>query len=218
MKTILFHGSPGCGKDTQVELLVKNYEFENIGTGNMFREMYSQGDLDGIRAHEYWGKGRWVPNKIVYKMFPKWLKSFDVNKSWAFVSVVRDPGQIPLFEEVLKDIDRELDCFIYFKLSEEAAIERMSLRWVCPNCDTTYHEKYKQEDVKGYCDKCGTKLSQREDDKPERIKMRLLEHDKTIEPILEYYKDKGILIEIDASPGIDDIHTEVVEKLELNKI
>ncbi len=218
MKTILFHGPSGCGKDTQVDLLVKDYEFESIGTGEMFRKMYAQGDLDGIRAHEYWFKGKFVPNELTYTMLNKWVDQFNQDKSWAFVSVVRDPGQIPLFEEVLTDSNRKLDHFVHFKLSEEAAIERMSLRWICPNCDTTYHEKYKKESVNGYCDKCGTKLSQREDDRPERIKMRLMEYNKTIEPILEYYKDKGILIEIDASPTIEEIHTDVVEKLQLNKL
>jgi adenylate kinase len=217
MKTILFHGPSGCGKDTQVELLVKNFNFENIGTGEMFRRMYSQGDLDAIKAHEFWSKGRFVPNELTYKMLKNWVKQFNQDKNWAFVSVVRDPGQIPLFEEVLKDSNKELDHYVHFTLSEEAAIERMSLRWICPNCDATYHEKYKQESVKGYCDKCGTKLVQRVDDQPERIKMRLMEYNRTIEPILKHYKDKGILIEIDASPSIEEIHKEVVEKLGLNQ-
>ena len=218
MKTILFHGPSGSGKDTQVELLVQKFDFANIGTGDMCRVMYSQGDLDGLKAYEYWSKGRFVPNDLIYKMLRVWLRQFDKEKNWAFISVVRDPGQIPLFEEVLKEASRELDNFVHFKLSEELAIERMSLRWVCTNCDATYHEKYKPENVKGYCDRCGTKLSQREDDKPERIKMRLMEYNKTIEPILKYYTEKGTLIEIDASPSIEEIHKEVVEKLSLNQV
>jgi adenylate kinase len=215
MKTVLFHGPSGSGKDTQVELLVKDYDFENIGTGEMFRKMYSEGDVDAINAHRYWSKGKFVPDKLTYKMLKKWIKQFRVDKNWAFVSVVRSPGQISLFDDVLKDANRELNYFVHFMLSEEKAIERMSLRWVCPNCHATYHEKYKQENVKGYCDKCGTKLIQREDDQPERIKMRLREYNKTIDPILNHYRDKGILIEIDASPSIEDIHKIVVEKLKL---
>jgi adenylate kinase len=216
--TILFHGPSGCGKDTQVDLLVEKYNFENIGTGNMFREMYDKADIDGIKAYAYWSKGKFVPNDLVYKMFPNWLKSFDRNKNWAFVSVVRDPGQIPLFDNVLKTIGRELDYFVHFTLSEEAAIERMSLRWMCPNCDHTYHEKYKKESVKGFCDKCGTKLVQREDDKPGRIKSRLEEYNRTIKPILEEYNRRGKLIEIDANPSIDEIHKDIVTKLGLENL
>lgn len=217
MRTILFHGPSGSGKDTQVDLLVKNHNFENIGTGEMFREMYSQGNIDAIKAHEYWSKGKFVPNDLTYRMLNEWVKKFDKNKDWAFVAVVRDPGQIKLFEEVLEENNRELDHFVHFTLSEEKAVERMSLRWVCPNCDATYHEKYHKEQVKGYCDKCGTKLTQRVDDKPDRIKTRIKEYNRTINQIVNYYKDKGILIEIDASPSIQEIHKVVVEKLNLNE-
>ena len=215
MNTVLFHGPSGSGKDTQVEFLVKDYNFENIGTGEMFRQMYSRGDIDGIKAHEYWGKGKWVPDDLTYRMLKKWIRKFSDDKNWAFVSVVRSVGQIPLFEEVLQGSQRKLDSFIHFKLSEESAIERLSLRWVCTNCGMTYHEKYKKEKVHGYCDKCGTKLTQREDDHPDRIKLRMKEYDRTIKPILDYYQKQGILIEIDASPSIEEIHKKLVEQLKL---
>jgi len=216
MKTILFHGPSGSGKDTQVELLERDYNFEGISTGEMFRQMYSQGNIDAIKAHEYWSKGKWVPNELTYKMLGQWVADFNQDKNWAFISVVRDKGQIPLFNELLEKVERKLDAFVHFKLSEEEAIERLSLRWTCSHCGATYHEKYKQEKVKGYCDKCGTKLTQRVDDRPERIKVRMREHERTIEPILKYYEQKGLLIEIDASPSIEEIHKKVVEKLKLN--
>ncbi|MHC1716474.1 MAG: adenylate kinase family protein [Candidatus Dojkabacteria bacterium] len=213
--TILFHGPSGSGKDTQVELLTKNYEFENIGTGEMFRKMYADGDLEAIKAHQYWSKGLFVPNEIVYEMLGRWMNNFDKNKNWAFVSVVRDVGQIQMFDDLLKMQNRTLDKFIHFTLTEESAIERMSLRLVCTNCDSTYHQKYKPEKIKGYCDKCGTILSQREDDKPDRIVKRLEEYSRTIGPILEEYRKRNILVEIDANPGIEEIHENVVRALNL---
>lgn len=213
--TILFHGPSGCGKDTQVDLLVQKYDFENIGTGNMFRSMYDNADIDAIRAYEYWSKGKFVPNDLTYKMLGKWVEKFDKSKNWAFVSVVRDPGQISLFDDILERVGRSLDYFVHFTLSEDVAIERMSLRWVCPRCDATYHEKYKKEKVKGFCDNCGTMLAQREDDKPERIKSRLDEYNNTIAPILGEYGKRGNLIEIDASPSIMEIHEEIIKKLNL---
>jgi adenylate kinase len=218
MKTILFHGAPGSGKDTQVDFLVKSYNFENISTGDMFRDMYSQGNIDAIKAHEYWSKGKWVPNDLTYKMLNEWIGKFNLEKNWAFVAVVRDPEQIPLFENLLQQVGRDLDAVVHFKLSDETAIERLSLRWTCPHCGATFHEKFKQEKVKGYCDKCGTKLTQRVDDRPERIRVRMREHERTIEPILKYYTEKGLLIEIDAEPGIEEIHKDLVEKLKLNEL
>lgn len=215
MKTILFHGPSGSGKDTQVDLLVQKYEFENIGTGEMFRRMYKEGDVEAFKAYQYWSKGQFVPNDLTYSMLNKWVKKFDVNKSWAFVSVVRDPGQIDMFDEMLKSNGRQLDVFVHFLLSEEIALERMSLRWVCPHCESTYHEKYKAESVKGYCDKCGTKLVQREDDEPDKIRLRLQEYKRTVEPIVERYRTRGILLEIDATPSIEVIHEQLIKQLGL---
>jgi adenylate kinase len=213
--TILFHGPSGCGKDTQVELLAQKYNFENIGTGEMFRKMYADGDLEAIKAHQYWSKGLFVPNDLAYSMLNRWVETFDKEKNWAFVSVVRDAGQIPMFDKLLQDHGRTLDKFVHFRLSEESAIERMSLRLICSNCGTTYHQKYKPEKVKGFCDKCGTMLSQREDDQPDKIKKRLEEYNRTITPILDEYKSRNILVEIDANPGIEEIHQNLVATLSL---
>lgn len=215
MKTLLFHGPSGSGKDTQVELLVDKYGFENIGTGEMFRRMYKEADLESIKAYQYWSKGHFVPNELTYSMLGRWVRKFDISKPWAFVSVVRDAGQIPLFDELLKNSERQLDAVVHFTLSEEKAIERMSLRKICPYCDATYHQKYKPESVNGYCDKCGTKLIQREDDQPEKIKLRLREYERTIVPIVQEYSKRGILIEIDASPSIEEIHQQLIAKLGL---
>lgn len=213
--TILFHGPSGSGKDTQAELLVSKFGFDNIGTGEMFRTMYSRGDIDAIKAHGFWSKGAFVPNDLVYKMLSKWVKEFDPEKNWLFVSVVRDVGQILMFDELLKNNNKELDRFVHFVLGEEAAIERMALRTVCTNCGATYHSKYKKEKVKGYCDKCGTILTQREDDQPDRIRKRLQEYNRTINPILEEYRNRGVLLEVDASPSIEEIHANLVNLLNL---
>ncbi|MGI5897730.1 MAG: adenylate kinase family protein [Candidatus Dojkabacteria bacterium] len=213
--TFLFHGPSGCGKDTQVDLLVEQYNFESIGTGEMLRKMLLENDSDAIEADKYVSQGKFVPNEIIYRMLPKWLDKYDPTKNWAFVSVVRDVGQIPLFDDLLEKKGRKLDKFVHFTLSEEAAIERMSLRWYCPKCAATYHDKYKPEKEKGYCTKCSAKLEKREDDQPEKIKERLKEYNRTIQPILEEYRKRGILIEVDASPSIDEIHKNVVKVLNL---
>lgn len=215
--TILFHGPSGCGKDTQVELLVQKYDFENIGTGEMIRKMYADRDEDAVIATEkYTSKGLFVPNGIIYnKMFPKWLERFDSKKNWAFVSVVREVGQIDLFDNLLDLKDRKLDLFIHFTLSAETAIERMSTRTYCANCGATYHPKYKREKLNGVCDRCGGILTQRDDDKPEKIKKRLEEYNRTITPILEKYKERGILVEVDAAPSIETIHQEILKILNL---
>jgi len=148
-------------------------------------------------------------------MFPKWLAKFNPTKNWVFVSVVRSQGQIALFDSVLAELNRPLDAFVHLKLTEEIVIERRALRWTCPNCGNTYHKKYKPEKIEGYCDKCGMKLIQREDDTLEKTKRLYQEYEKTIAPILSEYKNRGILIEIDASPSIEEIQKEIIAKLNL---
>jgi len=215
MQTLLFHGPSGSGKDTQVNMLVEKYGFINIGTGEMFRTMFKEGDERAVEAHSYWSKGNWVPNELTYDMFADWLKRFDLTKDLIFVSTVRDVGQVKLFDEALAKNSRKLDKFIHFQLSEEAAIERMSLRTICEKCSEPYHPKWKKEKEEGICDKCGGKLKQREDDRPEKIKERLGEYRRTIDPILKKYRDRGILLEIDASPDIETIHKQLVKELGL---
>ncbi len=215
-RTILFHGPSGCGKDTQVELLVDDYGFQNIGTGDMIRKLFAEGDKDAILATEYTTQGKFVPNEIIYnKMFPKWLDRFDNTKHWALVSVVREVGQIEYLDKLLQQKNRKLDMFIHFTLSPETAIERMSVRTYCPSCGMTFHPKFKKEKVQGICDKCNTKLIQRDDDKPEKIRERLREYNRTIEPILDTYRTRGILVEVDAAPSIEEIHKEILEILGL---
>src|SRR5690606_34562070 len=144
-KTFLFHGPSGSGKDTQVEMIQKEFQVERIATGEMFRKLYETGDPDAIEAHKLWGDGHFVGDELTYKMLDKWVEKFDVSKPWICVSVVRSAGQISMFDDLLSKHSRDLDGFIHFTLSSEAAIERLSLRTICPNCQATFHSKYKKE-------------------------------------------------------------------------
>jgi adenylate kinase len=208
-KTILVHGPSGSGKDTQVDLLVEKFGFEKIGTGEMFRELMKKDK--GIE--EMINSGQFIPSELTYELLTEWMKKYDSEKNWIFVSVVRAVDQIQLFDDLLKEYNRDLDAFIHFSLSTEKAIERMSLRKVCSVCGENYHEKYKPEKENNVCDKDGGKLIRRDDDKPEAIQKRLNEYDQSIKPILHEYDSRGLLIDIDASFTIEEIHQEVLRNL-----
>lgn len=224
MKTYLFHGPSGSGKDTQIELLNKkfNNRFEVIGTGDMFRYYYEKKTEEGLKAYEYWNKGLWVPDEMVHSLLAEWVKRYDEKKDWIFVSAIRRDAQIPLFEEMLTKKGRKLDCFVSLQLSDEVAIERMSKRWYCKICGATYHEIYKPEKDKGFCDneKCvingkKSKLYKRDDDQPDKIITRLDENRKTIGAIEDYYEKIGKLIKINADDTIENINKDIIEKLNL---
>lgn len=218
MNTYMIHGPSGSGKDTQINKLVEKFpdKFERIATGDMFRTNYQQRTADGLEAHKYWGEGKWVPAKMVYKMLGKWIQLFSEKEDWIFVSAVRAHDQIPLFDGLLNKYSRKLNLFIHLKLSEEKAVERMSLRKICPVCGAIYHSKYKPEKKRGFCDNDGGKLFPREDDKPEIVRVRIQEYNRTIEPILKEFKSRGILREIDADQGIEAIHKEIIAAMGLD--
>ncbi len=212
MKTYIFHGPSGSGKDTQLDLLNQKTgnRFEVIGSGDMFRYYYEQGDEDGIKARGYWNKGKWVPDDLTYKLLAKWVERFDEKKPWVFVSVVRTYHQIRLFEELIKKKGRSLDAFIHFDLSEEKAVERMANRYCCKSCGAIYHTIFKPEKVKGVCDLDGGELYRREDDKPEKIIKRLEEYNKDIDDIIKHYEMENKLMHIDADRSIEEISRELM--------
>jgi adenylate kinase len=221
MKTILIHGPAGCGKDTQVDLILAKYPtFQKIGTGEMFRTMLTERTPlhpEADDAHEYWSKGKPVPSVLTYSMLEYWLRHrYDPSKDWIFVSTVRAPEQVQLLDELLQIFDRKLDKFIHLTLSEKLVVERLSLRKYCPKCQSTYHPQFKKELVEGFCDKDGAILIQREDDKPEKIKIRLKEqYEDTIGSIERLYADRGIMVRIDASPSIEEIRQNIWNELGL---
>jgi adenylate kinase len=206
-RTILVHGPSGSGKDTQVDLLLEKLSnFEKIVTGDMFRKIAKTDEA----LSEQLNAGIFPSSKLTYELLSKWMERYGIDNGWIFVSVVRRFDQIALLDELLQKYDRKVDLFIHFSLSAEKAIERMAWRKVCSVCGENYHEKYKPEKAFNVCDKDGGKLVRRDDDRPGSIKKRLSEYEKGIKPILDEYKKRGILVDIDASPSIEEIHAEVL--------
>ncbi len=209
-KTILAHGPSGCGKDTQIDLLRESYDFEKIGTGEMFRELLKDETGKYKEVQDTINKGEFVSSDLTYELLCDWVENYDPEKTWFFVSVVRSFDQVSLLDNLLDEYSRDLDLFLHFKLSEEEAIERMSLRKHCMSCGRIYHDKHYKERKEGICDYDKGELIRRDDDKPEAIKKRLEEYKRTIEPILQEYDSRGILIEVDASPSIREINQELL--------
>ncbi|MDD3661906.1 MAG: nucleoside monophosphate kinase [Candidatus Dojkabacteria bacterium] len=202
-RTVLVLGPSGSGKDTQIDKLAALCGYEKIGTGDMFRREYEKKTPEGIEAYSYWSKGVWVPDELVYSIFSIWMKQYDPEKPWIFSQVVRAPGQVGLFDDLLKTYGRSLDAVVLFALSEEAAIERMSLRRHCPKCGREYHLKYVPPKKGEVCDDDGEDLVSRDDDTPDSIRQRLREFNGKTRPVIDAYTARGLLVEVDASPPIE---------------
>lgn len=219
MKTYLFHGQIGAGKDTQVEMLLKKFDVERVSTGEMFRKMTEEGDQEAAELFNNKVKhGIWPAPEETFSLVKRWLKRFDPNKDWVLLSVARYAEQIPFLDEALKEYGRSLDKAVHFTIPEDVALDRLAGREICPKCQATYHPKYKPEKVKGTCDHCGAKLEVRKDDTPEGVMKRFEQYAKSIQPWIDAYKKRGLLLDIDATPSIEEIHNEVVKNLEFSNV
>ncbi|MBW2999181.1 adenylate kinase [Candidatus Woesearchaeota archaeon] len=207
MRLILL-GPPGTGKGTQASRLIEKYGIPTISTGEIFRQAFKQGTELGKKAKEYTSKGLLVPDEIVLGIVEERLKQDDCKKGFIFDGFPRTIAQAEALDKIT-EIDRVID----ITSSEEIIIKRLSSRRQCRECSAIYgiNIPSKQE---GVCDKCGGELYQRDDDKEEAVKKRLDVYKKQTEPLIEYYRKKGKLVQVDGEQELQKIFDDIVKALE----
>lgn len=215
---LIILGPQGSGKGTQAELLAKKFNLEHIEMGRFLREVAKLATPLGKEIHEIINiQGKLVDDKILKKVLHIKLGDLPREQGIVFDGVPRREDQLRYFEEAMQEFGRKIDAVININLSEEESIERISKRWVCKN----EHVLIMGKDVKSEDDKCSicrNKIFQRIDDTPERIKTRLGIYHKDTKAVVDYYKEKGLLVEVDGSPGISEVSKSILEKIEkLNK-
>jgi adenylate kinase len=205
---LVFLGPPGAGKGTQAKILSKKLNIPHISTGDIFREnMKKQTEL-GKKAAEYTSKGLLVPDEITNAMVGQRLKQKDCERGFILDGYPRTIPQAKFLDSI-----QTIEKVINFGLSDDEIVKRISERRTCKYCDTVYHLTYKRPKQKGICDKCSGQLVQRDDEKPRVVKKRLEVYKKQTEPLIDYYKNKGMLINVDATPSIEKVHKKVEQSL-----
>jgi adenylate kinase len=204
---IVLLGSPGVGKGTYAVRILKIYNIPQISTGDMFREAIKNGTEVGLEAKSYMDKGELVPDEVTIKIVEERLKKDDCKRGFMLDGFPRTIAQAEALSEISK-IDKVLN----FTADDEIIIERLSGRRVCSDCGRIFHVKNIPPKVEGICDVCDGKLIQREDDKPESIKKRLDVYKKQTAPLIDYYKEKGLLAEIDANKPIEKVD-EIIDDI-----
>jgi adenylate kinase len=205
---IVFLGPPGAGKGTQAETISKEKKIPHISSGNLLREAVEAGTETGKKARNYIEKGLLVPDQIVVDIIRERILKNDSKVGFVLDGFPRTLSQAKVLDEMLKSLGNSLDMVFYFSVSEESVVQRLSGRLICGTCGANYHKIYVPSSKDGICDKCGGKLNQRADDKPETILERLrVYHDQT-EGLIDYYKKSGILREILS----DDRQIEMITK------
>jgi adenylate kinase len=202
-------GPPGAGKGTQAALLVKEYKLLHVSTGDMLREAIKEGTSVGKEAQAYMNKGELVPDAIVTQAVIDRMSKSDAEGGVILDGYPRTCVQAESLDGSLKKENRSLDMVLYFRTSEEVAVKRLSGRRVCPECGKNYHIINIPPAKENICDKCGMELYQRDDDKPETVKNRLVVYNNSTKDLVDYYRDKGVLQEVDGDISAEQLFERV---------
>ena len=205
---IVFLGPPGAGKGTQAEAISKGKKIPHISSGNLLREAVEAGTETGIKARHYIEKGLLVPDQIVVDIIKDRILKNDCKAGFVLDGFPRTLSQAKVLDEMLRNLGNRLDIVFYFSVSKENVVQRLSGRLICGSCGANYHKIYVPSSKDGICDKCGGKLNQRADDKPETVLERLRVYHEQTEGLIEYYKKSGILREITS----DDARIEMITR------
>ncbi|MFH1394541.1 MAG: adenylate kinase, partial [Candidatus Omnitrophota bacterium] len=186
-------GPPGAGKGTQAVLLKKAYGFLHISTGDMLREAIKEGTEAGKAAQGYMNKGELVPDEIVTRAVIGRMNKPDAGSGVILDGYPRTRVQAESLDSSLKNENRDLDMVLYFRTSEQVAIQRLSGRRLCPKCGKNYHVTNMPPKTEGICDTCGVSLIQRQDDNPETVKNRLVVYADRTKDLIAYYEKESLL-------------------------
>lgn len=212
MKIIML-GAPGAGKGTQAKKIASKFNIPHISTGDIFRENIKNHTQLGLKAEVYIDKGLLVPDEIVLELMTERFKESDCKEGYVLDGFPRTIAQAKGLDEVLDKKNDKIDYAIDVSVADEVIIKRMVGRRVCLNCGRTYHVETLRPKAEGICDFCDTKLVLRDDDKSETVKKRLQVYHKQTQPLLDYYKRKGVLHSVDGTKAIDDIYNEIIHIL-----
>jgi len=215
---IILLGAPGAGKGTQAGLISQKLNLAHIATGDLFRQAIEKGTELGRTAKSYMEKGQLVPDEVTVRMVLDRITADDCKNGIVLDGFPRNLQQARALDQALEMQKNGIDAVIYIKVSEEELLKRLGGRWICRRCQTPYHEIYSPPKVAGICDKCGGELYQRPDDNINTIKKRLEVYFNETAPLIDYYKQKGKLIEVDGEGSMEEINERIVSVLQpLNK-
>ena len=206
---IVLLGPPGAGKGTQAKVLSKEFKILHISTGDMLREAVKQATAIGARAKSYMERGELVPDTVVIDLVTERISRGDVENGFMLDGFPRNVKQANELDAALGRAGETLDIVLYFKTSPEISIKRLAGRRVCAKCGTNFHVENMPPKKENICDYCKALLIQRDDDKEETVKRRLLVYETETESLIGYYKQKGILREVSGDLNVGELFEEI---------
>lgn len=210
---LLIMGPPGAGKGTQAEVLVKELNITHISTGDMFRNAIKQGTEMGKKAKEFMDKGELVPDEVVIGMVRDRLSQPDTGKGFLLDGFPRTVEQAKALDVTLDSLKINLDGVINIVVPLEKLMARLTGRRVCRGCGASYHVLFNLPQTEGKCNTCAGELYQRTDDNEESVSIRLKAYQEKTQPLIDYYENKGILLNINGDQEINNVLDDIVKAL-----
>ena len=212
MKIIML-GAPGAGKGTQAKQIADKYQIPHISTGDIFRANIKNGTELGKKAKEYMDQGALVPDELTCDLVMDRIKQDDCKNGFVLDGFPRTIPQAEALDNALKGIGEKMDYAIDVDVPDENIVNRMGGRRACLNCGATYHVVSIPTKVEGICDRCGSEVVLRDDDKPETVRKRLTVYHEQTQPLIDYYKNQGILKSVDGTVPMESVFSAIVEIL-----
>lgn len=210
---IVLLGPPGAGKGTQAKLLQEEFPACQVSTGDILRKAVAEQTKVGKEASEFIDRGALVPDSVIVKLVAERLKDNDCRKGFILDGFPRTIPQAQSLEEILKKMGLDLQHVLLMQVPAGLIVERLAGRRICRDCGALYHRSFDPPKQQGVCDRCGGELRQRDDDREETIKARLDVFDAQTAPLADYYRQRGILREIDGVGKVEDIQKRVIKVL-----
>lgn len=210
---IILLGPPGSGKGTQAELLEEEFSIPHISTGDILRKAVADQTALGKEAQGYMNKGELVPDQLVVDIVDDRLQDKDAQNGFILDGFPRTVPQAQALEESLQKRDMDISAVIDIDVPEDELVKRLTARRVCADCDAVYHLIFEPPVNEDFCDACGGKLIQREDDKIETVKNRLEVYHNQTEPLINYYKDKKLLRSVEGRQPVEKVFDDIITVL-----
>ena len=212
MRLVLL-GPPGAGKGTQAKLLQEHFDIPQISTGDILRRAAKEGTTFGKRAKKYMDRGELVPDSVILDIVEERLSADDCHKGFLLDGFPRTVVQAEAFQTMLDRQNQVLDGAVSLRVPRQKLVARLSGRRACRQCGAMYHVRFNPSKKEGVCDQCGGDLYQRADDREETIEARMEVYDRETAPLLEHFRQKGLLREVDGSKTTDEVFREILRQL-----